>query len=153
MLDLPFPAAAKTGTTTDWRDNWTIGYTTERIVGVWVGNADNTPMLDVSGIDGAGPIWRDIMLAAHPVDPPGFTRPPNVTDVEICGPSGMLPTPACTRAPWTLRRRHGTDRARHPVPAHRRGHGHWAARPQTRRRPPPGSASTGCCRPSITTGW
>ncbi|MCB9158711.1 MAG: transglycosylase domain-containing protein [Caldilineaceae bacterium] len=97
VLDLPFPAAAKTGTTTDWRDNWTIGYTTERIVGVWVGNADNTPMLDVSGIDGAGPIWRDIMLAAHPVDPPGFTRPPNVTDVEICGPSGMLPTPACTR--------------------------------------------------------
>ena len=102
VLDLPFLAAAKTGTTTDWRDNWTIGYTTQRIVGVWVGNADNTPMLDVSGIDGAGPIWRDIMLAAHPVDPPGFTQPPNVTDVEICGPSGMLPTPTCTRVRHAL---------------------------------------------------
>ncbi|MFM7172622.1 MAG: transglycosylase domain-containing protein, partial [Caldilinea sp.] len=42
VLDLPFPAAVKTGTTTDWRDNWTVGYSTQRIVGVWVGNADNT---------------------------------------------------------------------------------------------------------------
>lgn len=97
VLDLPFPAAAKTGTTTDWRDNWTIGYTSARIVGVWVGNADNTPMLDVSGIDGAGPIWRDLMLAAHADNPPAFSRPDNVVEVEICGPSGMLPTDACTR--------------------------------------------------------
>lgn len=102
VLDLPFPAAAKTGTTTDWRDNWTIGYSTERIVGVWVGNADNAPMLDVSGIDGAGPIWRDIMLAAHRDDPPGFTRPDGLIDVEICGPSGMLPTPACNRTRQAL---------------------------------------------------
>ena len=96
-LDLPFPAAVKTGTTTDWRDNWTIGYSTERIVGVWVGNADNTPMLDVSGIEGAGPIWHDLMLAAHRGNPVPFEQPGDIITVEICGPSGMLPSPSCRR--------------------------------------------------------
>ncbi|MCB0257894.1 MAG: penicillin-binding protein, partial [Anaerolineae bacterium] len=95
VLELPFAAAVKTGTTTDWRDNWTVGYSTQRIVGVWVGNADNTPMLDVSGIDGAGPIWRDLMLAAHPQAPPPFARPDHIVELSICGPSGLLPTPAC----------------------------------------------------------
>ncbi len=92
-----FPAAVKTGTTTDWRDNWTIGYSTERIVGVWVGNADNKPMLDVSGIDGAGPIWHDLMLAAHPQIPPAFPRPSDIEEVNICAPSGLLPSPTCPR--------------------------------------------------------
>jgi penicillin-binding protein 1C len=97
VLDLPFPAAVKTGTTTDWRDNWTVGYSTQRIVGVWVGNADNTPMLDVSGVDGAGPIWHDLMLAAHPQAPPPFPRPEGIEEVEICAPSGLLPTSTCRR--------------------------------------------------------
>jgi penicillin-binding protein 1C len=97
VLELPFPAAVKTGTTTDWRDNWTIGYSTQRIVGVWVGNADNTPMLDVSGIDGAGPVWHDLMLAAHPAAPPAFERPDAIVEVPICAPSGMLPSPICQR--------------------------------------------------------
>lgn len=96
-LDLPFPVAVKTGTTTDWRDNWTIGYTTERIVGVWVGNADNIPMLDVSGVDGAGPIWHDLMLAAHPTPPPPFVPPADIVEISVCAPSGMLPTPVCPR--------------------------------------------------------
>ncbi|MEZ4710001.1 MAG: transglycosylase domain-containing protein [Caldilineaceae bacterium] len=98
ILELPFAAAAKTGTTTDWRDNWTVGYSTQRIVGVWVGNADNTPMLDVSGIDGAGPIWRDLMLAAHAQTPPPFQRPDHIVELSICGPSGLLPTPACQQS-------------------------------------------------------
>lgn len=97
VLELPFPAAVKTGTTTDWRDNWTIGYSTQRIVGVWVGNADNAPMLDVSGIDGAGPIWHDLMLAAHPQPPPPFSRPADIVEMTICAPSGLLPAPACPR--------------------------------------------------------
>lgn len=97
VLELPFPAAVKTGTTTDWRDNWTLGYTTERIVGVWVGNADNTPMLDVSGIDGAGPIWHDLMLAAHPSAPSNFARPNEIIELPICAPSGLLPTQNCQR--------------------------------------------------------
>ena len=61
VLEIGRPAAAKTGTTTDWRDNWTLGYTPDLTVGVWVGNADNTPMKGVSGISGAGPIWHDFM--------------------------------------------------------------------------------------------
>ncbi len=97
VLELPFPAAVKTGTTTDWRDNWTIGYTTKRTIGVWVGNADNTPMFGVSGIDGAGPIWQDLMLAAHPSAPPPFRRPATITEATVCAPSGLLPTATCPR--------------------------------------------------------
>lgn len=55
--------AVKTGTTNDKRDNWTIGWTSQVIVGTWVGNNDNTPMKSVvSGISGAAPIWRKIIL-------------------------------------------------------------------------------------------
>lgn len=55
--------AVKTGTTNDKRDNWTVGWSTGAVVGVWVGNNDNTPMKEVaSGVTGASPIWRKIML-------------------------------------------------------------------------------------------
>ena len=100
ILNLPFPAAVKTGTTTDWRDNWTVGYSTRRLVGVWVGNADNSPMVDVSGVDGAGPIWHDLMLLAHTAPPPAFTRPDKIVETEICAASGMLPAPECPRTRW-----------------------------------------------------
>lgn len=95
VLELPFPAAVKTGTTTDWRDNWTVGYSSRRIAGVWVGNADNAPMHDVSGIDGAGPIWRDLMLAAHPGHPPPIVQPTDITEQPICAASGLLPSEHC----------------------------------------------------------
>src|SRR5690606_31013853 len=55
ILNLPFPAAAKTGTTNDFRDNWTMGYTPDLVVGVWVGNADYTPMINTTGVEGAAP--------------------------------------------------------------------------------------------------
>jgi membrane carboxypeptidase/penicillin-binding protein PbpC len=90
------PAAVKTGTTTDWRDNWTVGYTPDLVVGVWVGNADNQSMERVSGVSGAGPIWHDFMelaLLGHP--PREFERPPGIIEVEICSLSGLLPTPYC----------------------------------------------------------
>jgi len=61
-LRLPFPAAAKTGTSTSYRDNWCVGYTPEFTVGVWAGNFDNTPMQEVSGVTGAAPIWKDVFL-------------------------------------------------------------------------------------------
>lgn len=61
LLHLSRPAAAKTGTTNDWTDNWTVGYTPQIIAGVWVGNADRSPMLNVNGITGAAPIWHDFM--------------------------------------------------------------------------------------------
>ena len=60
-LRLSRPAAVKTGTTSDWRDNWTIGYTRFIVTGVWAGNSDGHPMRDSSGITGAAPIWRDFM--------------------------------------------------------------------------------------------
>jgi penicillin-binding protein 1C len=60
MLRLPFRAAVKTGTSTSYRDNWTIGYTPEYTVGVWAGNFQGEPMNDVSGVTGAAPIFRDV---------------------------------------------------------------------------------------------
>ncbi|HEU5230244.1 MAG TPA: transglycosylase domain-containing protein [Ktedonobacteraceae bacterium] len=78
------PSAVKTGTSTDFRDNWTIGYTTDLVVGVWAGNNNNTPMVDVTGVDGAGPIWHDTMLLAeqgHPVT--DFTNPGGVVKKTV----------------------------------------------------------------------
>lgn len=90
--------AAKPGTTADFRDNWTVGYTRDLAVGVWVGNADNTPMLGLSGVDGAAPIWRDVMLLAHRGRPPrSFVEPEGIERVQVCVPSGLLPTPYCRR--------------------------------------------------------
>ncbi len=92
----PRQAAVKTGTTTNFRDNWTVGYTPELVVGVWAGNADNSPMREISGVDGAAPVWRDLMEAAlkgRPARP--FTRPDGLVDVEVCALSGALPAPDC----------------------------------------------------------
>ncbi|MHB1318325.1 MAG: penicillin-binding protein 1C [Anaerolineae bacterium] len=96
-LDLPFPAAVKTGTTTMWRDNWTIGYTPEWTIGVWVGNADGSPMQGASGITGAAPIWNSLMRMAHKETPAEFAVPDGLISLEVCALSGMLPEPACSR--------------------------------------------------------
>ncbi|MCD6291659.1 MAG: penicillin-binding protein 1C [Anaerolineae bacterium] len=98
VLRLSRPAAVKTGTTTDWRDNWTVGYTPDLVTGVWVGNPDNEPMIGVSGVTGAAPIWHDFMelaLRGHPAQP--FRRPDGLVDVEICADSGLLPADLCPR--------------------------------------------------------
>ena len=101
VLRLTRPAAAKTGTTTDWRDNWTIGYTPDLVTGVWVGNADNQPMERVSGVTGAGPIWHDFMQAALKGQPErDFPRPAGLIDLDVCATSGLLPTKYC---PFTKR--------------------------------------------------
>jgi membrane carboxypeptidase/penicillin-binding protein PbpC len=106
------PAAAKTGTTTDWRDNWTVGYTPDLVTGVWVGNADSAPMLHVSGITGAGPIWRDFMVRALQDRPAqDFGRPEGLVQVEVCALSGQRPTFNCPhrRREWFIA---GTEPAR-----------------------------------------
>ncbi len=96
VLRLSRPAAVKTGTTGDWRDNWTVGYTPDLTVGVWVGNADGTPMYGVSGVDGAGPIWHDFMEEALAGKPErAFVRPPGLVREEVCVALGLLPTPLC----------------------------------------------------------
>ncbi|MER3525260.1 MAG: penicillin-binding protein 1C, partial [Ignavibacteria bacterium] len=96
-LTLPFPCAAKTGTSKDYRDNWAIGYTPRYTVGVWVGNFDATPMKLVSGITGAAPLMRDMLLALHRTEhaPAAFERHPRLVEVKICPRSGMKPGRHC----------------------------------------------------------
>jgi penicillin-binding protein 1C len=100
-LDLPFPVAAKTGTSQAYRDNWTIGYTSEVTVGVWVGNFDRTELKNSSGVTGAAPIFNAVMMAAqeratgaHPgrpiLEPTG-----DLERREICSLSGQRPNAAC----------------------------------------------------------
>ena len=99
VLNLSFPVAAKTGTTNDFRDNWTMGYTPDLVTGVWVGNADYTPMVGTTGVSGAAPIWSQFMETAVPYasggHPTGFTRPPGIVDKVICSASGTEPSQWC----------------------------------------------------------
>jgi 1A family penicillin-binding protein len=96
VLKLSRPAAAKTGTTTDWRDNWTVGYTPDLVVGVWTGNADNEPMGRVSGVTGAGPIWHDFMEEAQKTGPAKeFQEPHGMVWAEVCPLSGERPSDLC----------------------------------------------------------
>jgi membrane carboxypeptidase/penicillin-binding protein PbpC len=95
-LRLSRPAAAKTGTTSDWRDNWTMGYTPDFVTGVWVGNADNHAMHHISGVAGAGPIWHDVMEVAHQRRPVAvFVRPAGIEEREVCVINGLTPGPDC----------------------------------------------------------
>jgi 1A family penicillin-binding protein len=98
VLEISRPAAAKTGTTNDYRDAWTIGYTPDLVTGVWVGNADNSEMIDLPGSRGAGPIWHDFMEAATGGMPVSqFVRPEGIVDMEICADSGTQPSEHCPR--------------------------------------------------------
>lgn len=82
--------AVKTGTTDNQRDAWTIGYTPQLAVGVWVGNNDNTPMTSGGG-DMAGPIWRTSMTALlADAKSNGFERPQGVTERDVCYGTGTL---------------------------------------------------------------
>lgn len=100
-LNIGRPAAAKTGTTTDFRDNWTLGYTPNLAVGVWVGNADNTPMVDVTGVSGAGPIWHEVMRRVLLGQPElRFTAPDGLVRAEVCATSGLLPAEHCPKTRW-----------------------------------------------------
>ncbi len=98
-LNLPFQVAAKTGTTNDFRDNWTLGYTPDLATGVWVGNANYTPMMNTTGLTGAAPIWSQFMQQAVPEitnnQPSGFVRPAGIIDKIICTTSGTEPSDNC----------------------------------------------------------
>jgi penicillin-binding protein 1C len=101
-LEFPFTVAVKTGTSQAYRDNWTIGYTREVTVGVWVGNFTREPLIGSSGVTGAGPIFHAVMLAAQQhvrgrdaIDEPIVARPGNLSERTICGLSGMRAGEAC----------------------------------------------------------
>lgn len=83
MLNVPFQAAVKTGTTEDYRDAWTIGYTPNLVVGVWVGNNDNTPMRNQSGSLAASPIWRTLIQRFHESSK-NFERPDGIVSLPTC---------------------------------------------------------------------
>lgn len=97
--DLEIPdrqVAAKTGTTNNWRDNWTVGYTPQIAVGVWAGNTDNTPMEKISGLTGAAPIFNAVMqYALRDLPKVTFPAPPGIERETVCYPSGLLPTADC----------------------------------------------------------
>lgn len=84
-------AAVKTGTTEDYRDAWTIGYTPSLAVGVWIGNNDNSPMSSIAGSSGAAPIWRNIMnQVLQGTSKEVFTQPSDITVRSICKNNGAL---------------------------------------------------------------
>ncbi len=86
-----FPVACKTGTSTDFRDNWAIGYTPEYTVGVWVGNFDGKPMVDVSGVTGAGPILHEVFERLHKQHGTGwFERPSGIVARPVHRVTGHL---------------------------------------------------------------
>lgn len=97
MLELGVrPVAAKTGTTNDYKDNWTLGYTPDLVVGVWVGNADNSAMKGTTGVTGAAPIWHDFLDKVTQGTPAkAFDRPPGIVEKEICTDTGAEPSEFC----------------------------------------------------------
>ncbi|MEI7910718.1 MAG: penicillin-binding protein 1C [Verrucomicrobiota bacterium] len=90
-LELPFPCAVKTGTSSDFHDNWCLGYTPQFTVGVWAGNFENRPMKGISGVTGAAPIFHRAMLALYQQrQPDTFNRPPGLVDITIDARNGKL---------------------------------------------------------------
>ena len=97
-LEFPFPVAVKTGTSQAYHDNWTIGYTRDVTVGVWVGNFNRKPLRDSTGVTGAGPIFHSVMLAATrrfggsdqaAPETEIVPRPEGLQQQQVCALSGM----------------------------------------------------------------
>ncbi|MDX2161120.1 MAG: penicillin-binding protein [bacterium] len=98
-LDTSRPTAVVNGVTADRRDNWTLGYTPDYVVGVHFGRADGAAMtLDDFGLRGAAGTWRAVIDYLHTRDglnTPGWARPTGVIDVRVCDKSGLLPNGVC----------------------------------------------------------
>lgn len=90
--------AVKTGTSEPYEDTkrligdtWTIGYSPDIAVGVWVGNSDNTPMVNISSTTIAGQTWRNVLIRAHENIPPrDWAKPPGIVEASVCVPSGIV---------------------------------------------------------------
>jgi len=138
-LNVSQPAAVKTGTTDDFRDNLTVGYTSYVAVGVWVGNSDNRPMRNTYGSQGAAPIWHDIMesiwenRALHPTL--GFVDEP--LPQGFVQPQGVYTAPVCDLLPGRFNR--GCPRAYVEI----------FARPKTTARPAVNASRRGYCLPAL----
>jgi len=95
-FDYGFPVALKTGTSTNYKDTWLVGYTPRHVVGIWAGNFDGRPNNGVTGPRACGPILKDIVHYLYGATSPGpFKRPDGVKEVSVCSMSGMLARPSC----------------------------------------------------------
>jgi membrane carboxypeptidase/penicillin-binding protein PbpC len=83
-LELEFETASKTGTSQDFRDNYVVGFSSDYVVGTWVGNTDGTPMITSSGVEGAGPIWQSVMRMIHDEVPDDFEYHGNRKQTPVC---------------------------------------------------------------------
>lgn len=131
--------SAKTGTTNDFKDNWTFGYTPSFVVSVWVGNNDNSPMTYLaSGITGAAPIWNDIMSYLLKDKPPQpYIQTPDVVRKEVCEVTGLLPNSGCkTRFEYVVK---GTEQSLSKYVAEKQNI--WINK-DTKAPPPPGVTDT-----------
>lgn len=96
-MGIDFPCAGKTGTTSDYRDSWFAGYTTDLVVVVWVGYDDNHPT-GLTGAEGAGRIWGRFVQRVLPwISPQQFRVPLGVVQRIVCAESGELATNACVQ--------------------------------------------------------
>jgi penicillin-binding protein 1C len=96
LLRLPFPSAVKTGTSSDFRDTWTVGFTRDVTVATWVGNFDGAPMQRITGVTGAAPLWNRIMLHLAETREPGkFAPPRGYARRPICATTGTIPDRSC----------------------------------------------------------
>jgi peptidoglycan glycosyltransferase len=117
-LRTPFTSSVKTGTTNDVKDNWTVGYTRNVAVGVWVGNSNGSPMVNTSGLTGAAPIWNQVITTIHnspdylsefafqgQLFPDGYNPAPGMSMRTICDVRVLQePATGCTgqAAEWLL---------------------------------------------------
>jgi penicillin-binding protein 1C len=96
VFDLPFTLSVKTGTSTDFRDNWAVGFNDQFSIIVWVGNMDQKPMKRVSGISGAGPILSNIAnYISKSISIPKLSLSENIIEKQICSLSGKAPGKFC----------------------------------------------------------
>jgi penicillin-binding protein 1C len=96
LLRTSFPSAVKTGTSSDFRDTWTVGFTRDYTVAAWVGNFDGAPMQRVSGVTGAAPLWNRIVRhLAERAPPAAFAPPHGYARKPMCATTGVRPTPDC----------------------------------------------------------
>jgi penicillin-binding protein 1C len=98
--EYPFPVAVKTGTSSGYRDAWTIAYSKRHIVGVWVGHPDARPMNGLSGSSSAARLAREVLMTLHARDRDGqsdgsFPPPEGFRSARVCGRTGKRATPAC----------------------------------------------------------
>ena len=95
-LELGRPAGVQVGVTAENTDNWTIGFTPSRVVGVRVGSSNGSPMQGIEALNGAAPIWQALLrYATRDLPAEAWEAPAGVSAVEVCDPSGYLPTPYC----------------------------------------------------------